>query len=515
MPASGSVGASQDGGGGLEAIGQVRAVERGHLSEDFEVPGWVVHDPPDRVGVHAGRDDHLEGPVVELRGVAGAVAAHVDRDHPVPGGPVPAARAEAGVPADHRETTPSLGDQLDRPVDLLGREGRLRDVAANHHVVTQQLLAGGGIALAGVVDPEEVLLGIHLGVDRHRQAFDVGVLDEGVADVGIFRVLGAFHVDDADLVVPGGDLERDAVVLGDRLAGQGEDLGHERRMGAVGLDDQLGRLVAVDEGQRQGRQRADVGAGGRSDGDLGASAREPPAADHDLDRDLAALRGFPRDDQVADRDVARSGWVADRQDVDRHAELLVSLREFLEAGRLRRPTVGEDEHAEGRIRAEPGRQALEGVKQPRLVVTRLERLARRDRREGPAEAIPLDARHPLRRDRGLGPGDLPAHPVEPGRRPLQAHAPRPVDQEHGGRAIAGNPGLDRPDRVEQDRDQHRQRRRPEHHEDQRPGVRRPGRPSGQHQQGEQAKPDRDGELDCVGAGPFHRQVPWVSGPSLE
>ena len=294
------------------------------------------------------------------------------------------------------------------------------------------------------------------------------------------------------------------------LARQGQDLRDQGRPGPVGLDHQFNRLVAVDQGQGQGRERSDVRAGRGADRDLDAAPVEPPAPHQDLDRDLAPLGGVAGDDQVADRDVARDRGIADGQDVDRHPEPLVPFRNLVELARVRASAVGEDEHAEGGRLAEPGRQTLQGVPEPRLVVDRAGDFARRERRELPAEPIPIDLGHPGRIDRGFSLGQIASHLVEPGRRAFQAHAPRPVDQEHGRRPLARDMGLDRPDRVEQDQDQHGQRRPSERQQRQRLRVRRSRRPAGEHQEAEQPEPDRGGELDRVGTGPLHQTVPRPS-----
>ena len=70
----------------------------------------------------------------------------------------------------------------------------------------------------------------------------------------------------------GRDLKRNDVIGGDGLVGKRSDLDGQRALGPVGFDDQLVGLLAVDEGDGQGRQRISR-AGRRPIGSAARSAR--------------------------------------------------------------------------------------------------------------------------------------------------------------------------------------------------------------------------------------------------
>src|SRR5262249_25822278 len=128
------IGEAESGGGRLEPLDEVRAVEGRHLPEDTAILDGIVHNAPDRMTFDGGRHPEAKRVAVdEAAPLAGDLAAHIDRDHLVPDSPVPEASAEAGVAADHGEAAAALGDQLHGPVELLlGKRGAI-DVAANDH----------------------------------------------------------------------------------------------------------------------------------------------------------------------------------------------------------------------------------------------------------------------------------------------------------------------------------------------------------------------------------------------
>ena len=91
-------------------------------------------------------------------------------------------------------------------------------------------------------------------VRGHRDARDIGVFFERVVDVPVLGQRTPFHIDDAELGLAGQDLERSDIVGGDRFVGNRLHLDGQRALGAVGVDDQVVRLLAVSQGDRKSRQ---------------------------------------------------------------------------------------------------------------------------------------------------------------------------------------------------------------------------------------------------------------------
>ena len=105
-------------------------------------------------------------------------SAHVDGDHAVPDGLVPAAGSETRVTPDHHKPTAALGHKLHRPLKLLRCERRPGDIAANDHVILEQLLARRRISPPRIINAlKDLALGI-LVVDQQRGAPDARVFLE-------------------------------------------------------------------------------------------------------------------------------------------------------------------------------------------------------------------------------------------------------------------------------------------------------------------------------------------------
>jgi hypothetical protein len=178
-------------------------------------------------------------------------AGHVDGDELVPRGLIPAAGAEAGDAAHHREAAAPLGDELDGPFELFAGERAAGNVAADHHVVLQQLLARRGEAAEPVVDANQPWTLHVLRVGDHRQALNVLVFRQRVVDPAIFVASGPLHVDDPQLAIGPHEVKRHLVVLQCHFAFLRRQLQLQLAVIGIGFDDELERLRLAGQCDRQ------------------------------------------------------------------------------------------------------------------------------------------------------------------------------------------------------------------------------------------------------------------------
>ena len=137
------------------------------------------------------------------------------------------------------------------------------------------------------------------------------------------------------------------------------DLGDESALGSIGVDDQLMCLLAVDQGDRQCRQRVSLGLVGLANLHDRTLAGVTAAAERHADRHARPRPCVSGRVDIAHGDVARDPRVADRHDVDRHAERAVRRAIGSERFRVGRAAVGEDEDAERQALVKPRRELLE------------------------------------------------------------------------------------------------------------------------------------------------------------
>ena len=340
----------------------------------------------------------------------------------------------------------------------------------------QQLLARRRKAAVLVVDPHEPRACDVLLVGDHRQAFDVLVLLQGVADPAILRAAGPFHVDHLELAIGLGQLERDAVVLLGHFPRQRRRGQHQLAIFRVGFDDQFERLRSAVERDRQRgerRQRGPIFGRYLQDDPLARIADAPnDAADRCLDARIDARRH----DQLVDGDVADDLVAADGKDMNRHLQPAEIGGDLCQAVGVVHCAVGEDDDAPRQFAREARGQLLQRRGQPAGVVGRAELRQIGGGGELLAEAKELHLRTVIARQTAVGVLNRLLGMRRAACRLFEGHAPRGIDQELHLRRLRGQAMLRTANRVQQHEQQQAQHEQPRHEQQPTPqpvGDRRP------------------------------------------